>query len=227
MSKDMDVPKTLADCKKDIQFLMKYSVPEDQVEKAESVLKKYEADIIALNLLHSFYVRLPEGMDDSVMALRLLTRRQGVFLLCVSTGNGMHYLYVVNNEAAHIIGTLAEGIIDRELLDFFGYADNNEVLTLTREPEKLQEYKPYTADSKLCPSCQVAEGEFHTLGCPVEICPWCSGQLTYCNCRFTKLDIDALDKVSQIEKLLQLLEEEGRIAFKREHGPGYPIMEDE
>jgi len=223
----MDVPKTLADCKKDIQFLMKYAVPEDQIEKAEALLKRYEADVIALNLLHSFYVHLPEGTDDSVKGLRLLTRRQGVFLLCVSTGNGLHYLYVVNNEAAHIIGTLAEGIIDRELLDFFGYADNREVLAATREPEKLREYEPYTADSRLCPSCQVAEGEFHTLGCPVEICPWCSGQLTYCNCRFTKLDIDAMDKVSQIEKLRELLEETGRIAYKREHGPGYPTMEDE
>ena len=223
----MDVPKTLADCRKDIQFLMKYAVPEDQIEMAEALLKRYEADIIALNLLYSFYVHLPEGMDDSVKDLRLLTRRQGVFLLCVSTGNGMHYLYVVNNEAAHIIGTLAEGIIDRELLDFFGYADNREVLAATREPEKLREYEPYTADSRLCPSCQVAEGEFHTLGCPVEICPWCSGQLTYCNCRFTKLDIDAMDKLSQIEKLHELLEETGRIAYKREHGPGYPTMEDE
>ena len=223
----MDVPKTLAECRKDIQFLMKYSVPEDQIEMAQSVLKRYEADIIALNLLHSFYVRLPEGMDDSVKVLRLLTSRQGVFLLCVSTGNGMHYLYVVNNEAAHIIGTLAEGILDQELLDFFGYEDNREVLTLTGELEKLKEYEPYTADSGLCPSCQVAEGEFHTLGCPVEICPWCGGQLTYCNCRFTKLDIDAMDKVSQIEKLLELLEEAGRIVFKKEHGPGYPTMDDE
>ena len=223
----MDIPKTLSDCKKDIQFLMKYAVPKDQVETAESLMKKYETDIIALNLLHSFYIHLPEGRDDSVQGLRLLTRRQGVFLICVSTGNGMHYLYVVNNEAAHIIGTMAEGIIDRELLDFFGYTDNREVLALTREPEKLKEYLPVTADANLCPSCQVAEGEFHTLGCPVEICPWCNGQLTYCNCRFTRLNTDAMDKVSQIEKLLELLEEQGRIAFKKDHGPGYPTMDDE
>ena len=223
----MDVPKTLADCKKDIRFLMKYAVPEEQVEAAESLLRKYETDIIALNLLYSFYVNLPEGKDDSVIEVRFLTSCQGVFLLCVSTGNGMHYLYVVNNEAAHIIGTLAEGIIDRELLDFFGYADNKEVLALTGKPEKLKVYEPYTVDSRLCPSCQVAEGEFHTLGCPVEICPWCSGQLTYCNCRFTKLDIDSMDKISQIEKLLELLEATGRIAFKKEHSPGYPTIGEE
>lgn len=223
----MDTPKTLADRKKDIQFLMKYAVPKDEVETADALLEKYDADIIALNLLHSFYIRLPEGTDDSVNGLRLLKRRQGVFLICVSTGSGINYLYVVNNEAAHILGTLAEGIIDRELLDFFGYADNREVLALTKEPEKLQEYEPYTADSNLCPSCHAAVGEFHTLGCPVEICPWCSGQLTYCNCRFTRLDIESMDKLAQIEKLRELLEEVGRIAFKKEHAPGYPTMDEE
>jgi len=223
----MDTPKTLTERKKDIQFLMKYAVPKDEVETADALLEKYDADIIALNLLHSFYIHLPEGTDDSVNGLRLLKRRQGVFLLCVSTGSGINYLYVVNNEAAHILGTLAEGIIDRELLDFFGYADNREVLALTKEPEKLQEYKPYTADSNLCPSCHAAVGEFHTLGCPVEICPWCSGQLTYCNCRFTRLDIESMDKLAQIEKLRELLEEVGRIAFKKEHAPGYPTMDEE
>ena len=223
----MDTPKTITERKNDIQFLMKYAVPGDQVEEAETVLEKYEDDIIALNLLHSFYVYLPEAMDDSVKKLRLLTRRQGVFLLCVSTGNGLHYLYLVNKEAAHIIGTLAEGIIDRKLLDFFGFADNKEVLTLTDKPEKLQQYEPYAADSNMCPSCHVAVGEFHTLGCPVEICPWCRGQLTYCNCRFTRLGIDTMDKVSQIEKLQELLEGEGRIAFKKEHSPAYPAMDDE
>jgi len=223
----MDTPITITKRKDDIQFLMKYAVPEGQAAMAAALLERYDSDIIVLNLLHSFYVHLPEGKDDSVKTVRLLTRSQGVFLLCISTGNGLHYLYVANNEASHIIGTLAEGIVDRQLLDFFGYKNNDEVLALTAEPEKLQEYEPYTPDSDLCPSCHAAVGEFHTLGCPVEICPWCTGQLTYCNCRFTRLDTDALDKVAQIEKLQELLETEGRIAFKKEHSPGYPTMEDE
>jgi len=223
----MDTPKTLAERKKDIQFLMKYAVPEAQLKTAAALLDKYDADVIALNLLHSFYVHLPEGTDDSVVGLRILTRRQGVFLLSVTTGNAMHYLYVANREAAHIIGTLAEGILDRELLDFFGYTDNKEVLALAKDPEKLPQYEPSVADPNLCPSCHVAVGEFHTLGCPVEICPWCNGQLTYCNCRFKKLDVDNVDKLSQLEKLQELLETAGRIAFKKEHAPGYPTLEDE
>ena len=223
----MPIQKTLQERRKDIEFLMQYAVPAEQTAAAHALLDRYAADIIALNLLQSFYVHLPEGMDDSVTALRLVNRCQGVFLLCVSTGNDMHYLYLVNNEAAHIIGTVAEGIIERELLDFFGYADNREVLALIREPEKLRSYEPITDDSNLCPSCHAAVGEFHTLGCPVEICPWCNGQLTYCNCRFTRMNTEAIDKVSQIEKLLELLEEAGRIPFKKEHAPGYPTMDDE
>ena len=223
----MDIPKTIAERKDEVQFLMKYAVPEGQVDMAEALLEKYNDDIIALNLLHSFYIHLPEGKDDSVIALRLLTRRQGIFLLCVSTGNDLHYLYLVNNEAAHIIGTLAEGIGDQQLLDLLGYANNEEVLALTKKPEELQEYEPYAPDSNLCPSCYAAEEEFHTLGCPVEICPWCNGQLTYCNCRFEKLNIEAMDKLAQIEKLQELLEEAGRISFKKEHSPSYPTMEDE
>jgi len=206
---------------------MRYAVPEGEAKSAAALLDKYDADIIALNLLHSFYINLPEGRDDSVSTIRLLTRRQGVFLLCVSTGSAMHYLYLANREAAHIIGTLAEGIIDRELLDFFGYADNKAVLALTEKPGMVPEYEPLSADPDLCPSCQAAVGEFHTLGCPVEICPWCNGQLTYCNCRFTRLDVDTFDKVEHIEKLLELLEEVGRIPFKKEHAPGYPTMDEE
>ena len=223
----MDIPKTLADRKKEIQFLMKYAVPPEQMTAAELLVQRYETDIIALNLLHSFYIHLPEGTDDSVKNLRLLSSRQGVFLLCITTGNGMRYLYVANNETAHIIGTLAEGIVDREILDFFGYADNREIQILSKKLDRLPEYEPSTVDAGLCPSCQVREGEFHTLGCPVEVCPWCFGQLTYCNCRFTRLDTEALDKVSQIEELLELLEAKGRIAFTKGQGPGYPTLEDE
>jgi len=223
----MDTPKTATERKDDILFLMKYAVPEEQVHAAEVLLEKYDSDIIALNLLHSFYINLPEGKDDSVKTLRLLTRQQGVFLLCVFTGNGFSYLYLVNNEAAHIIGTMAEGIVDQQLLDFFGYANNKEVLSLTEKPETLKVYESHVHELDLCPSCHAAEGEFHTLGCPVEICPWCNGQLTYCNCRFTRLDVDTMDKIAQIEKLQELLEVEGRIAFKNEHKPGYPTMEED
>jgi hypothetical protein len=218
--------KTVAERKKEIEFLMGYAVPEAQAEAAAVLLEKYGADVIGLNLLHSFYLRLPEGSEDSVSGLRLVARRQGVFLLCVLTGNAMQYLYLVNWEGAHILGTPAEGIVEREFLDFFGFADSGAVAALTGKPESLEEYEPYSADSELCPSCHAAEGEYHTLGCPVEICPWCKGQLTYCNCRFIKLGTDSMERETEVDRLLELLEEAGRIVFRKKDSPAYPGTDD-
>ena len=50
----MENPKTITARKEDIQFLMKYAVPEGDFEAAEALLEKFESDIIGLNLLHSF-----------------------------------------------------------------------------------------------------------------------------------------------------------------------------
>ena len=66
----MDKLKTLTERKEEILFLMKYAVPESHADTAEALLNKYDSDIIALNLLHNFYISLPEGKDDSVKALR-------------------------------------------------------------------------------------------------------------------------------------------------------------
>lgn len=214
--------KTVVERKKEVEFLMQFAVPEAQTEAAATLLEKYGADVIGLNLLHSFYLRLPEGSEDSISGVRLVARRQGVFLLCILTGNAMQYLYLVNREGAHILGTPAEGIAERELLGFFGFADSGSVAALTEKPEILKEYEPYSADSDLCPSCQAAEGEFHTLGCPVEICPWCQGQLTYCNCRFIKLGIDSMERQAHVDRLLELLEEAGRIVFRKKDSLAYP-----
>jgi hypothetical protein len=35
-----------------------------------------------------------------------------------------------------------------------------------------------------------------------------------------------MEKAVQIEKLLELLEEAGRIAFQKEHAPGYPTVDE-
>ena len=152
----------------------------------------------------------------------LLARKQGVFLLCASSSSGINYHYLVNNEGAVLLGTLAEGIADHALLDFFGFKDNESFLSLGKDLSRFEEYRPSLEDRSLCSACQTAEGEYHILGCPVEICPWCNGQLTHCNCRFTWLDVENIDRESQIEKLQERLDEAGRIPFAKEHSPAYP-----
>ena len=218
----MDSFKTLKERKETIKLFIKYAVPGELAEQAAALLDKYEADIIGLNLFHSFYSCLPEGIEDAIEKLLLLARKQGVFLLCASSSSGINYHYLVNNEGAVLLGTLAEGIADKALLDFFGFKDNKSFLSLGKDLSRIEEYEPSPEDRSLCPACQTAVGEYHILGCPVEICPWCNGQLTHCNCRFTWLEVENIDRESQIEKLQERLDAEGRIPFSKEHSPTYP-----
>lgn len=91
-----------------------------------------------------------------------------------------------------------------------------------------EEYEPVNATgSKFCPVCSAAEGEYHLLGCPVEICPWCDGQLSRCSCRFAQLGVDMLEDEKELEELERLLKEKGRIPYAREQRPSYPLDIDE
>ena len=42
----------------------------------------------------------------------------------------------------------------------------------------------------ICHDCGAKPGEFHDLGCDVERCPFCGGQLISCGCRYRKLGFD-------------------------------------
>jgi len=75
---------------------------------------------------------------------------------------------------------------------------------------------------KRCYDCNCKEGEIHHLGCDMESCPWCGGQLITCGCVYKKLSINCspgtwtyshgLTKVQE-ERWLKLLEKEGRISY--------------
>jgi hypothetical protein len=56
----------------------------------------------------------------------------------------------------------------------------------------------------------------------VEVCPWCQGQLSKCNCRFEQLEVDAIDQEEELEDFVDLLTEKGRIPFERQQVPFYP-----
>ena len=218
--------QTLSERKKEIELLVQYATPRSRLQEAMEFVQKFAGDGIVLNLLHHFYSNLPEAVDDGIYKLRLLAHRQGTFLLC-ATSFSSDYLYIATPVNAIYVGRMAEGIHDEEMLEFFGFKSRQAFLEQTSDPSKLEEYVPADQDEKLCLFCRVSTGEFHTLGCPVEICPWCSGQLTHCNCRFVELGVEHLADEADIERLHERLEEAGRVPFKPEQQPGYPTMGDE
>jgi hypothetical protein len=207
----------------DIKLLMQYAVPPDDLAKASALVEKHDTDSVALNIFHAFYSYLPEGLEDAITVLRLLDRRQGTFLVCASTALA-DYLYLATTEQAEFLGLLSEGIWEEEVLAFFNHESREAFLKKHADLAAFPVYVPAHLHPDLCPVCHVADGELHILGCPVEICPWCGGQLTSCGCRFTMLGKADLKNEGQLEELLALLNKKGRLPFSaEEHRPAYPL----
>jgi hypothetical protein len=113
--------------------------------------------------------------------------------------------------------------VDTEVLAFFGFESQEAFLKVCPVVGDLVEYAAVKGKEKeICPVCGVPEGKYHLLGCTVEICPWCEGQLSHCNCRFEQLDTDDIEDVEQLEAFLGMLEAKGRIPYQKSHAPAYP-----
>ncbi len=218
--------KTLAQQKEDILLLMKYAVPAEQMVEARQLLNRYQTDIIAINLLSAFYSYLPEGLDDTVRELRLLARRQGAFLIAAITYHSA-YFYLVTVNKAEFLGDGKDGVWDKEIRDFFELGSREDFLKKTTNLTNFSEHTPAHQDEQLCPACAAADGEKHVLGCPVEVCPWCDGQLTSCHCRFEQLDRDHLLGERELAALEEKLAKKGRIPYdSAKHRPVYPTAGD-
>lgn len=219
--------QTLAQRKEATLLLMEYAVPPEQMHEARQLLDRYQDDSIASNLLHAFYSYLPEGLDDGVRELRLLARRQGTFLLAAVTFHSA-YFYLATADKAEFLGDRKEGIWDKEIRDFFQLGSREAFLKKTASLTEFPEHTPASQDENLCPACAAADGEEHVLGCPVEVCPWCDGQLTSCHCRFEQLDRDHLLSERELAALEEILREKGRIPYdSNRHRPAYPSAGDE
>lgn len=205
----------------EIKNLMEYAVPESQMEEALDLLDIYRNDRIALGLLQEFYSFLPEAKNDLVREIRLTARRQGVLLLMAVTGEA-RYFYLVSSEGVEFQGRVAEGVYDNEILDFFGYESREQLQKESREPENYEIYEPMDIDESICPACHAATGELHELGCPVEICPWCGGQMVYCSCRYDQLGVESMSSEEDICRFEEILEERGRIPYSPEQRPSFP-----
>ena len=213
-----------------IRNLMRYAVPAEQLEQALDLLLVFREDSIALMVLEEFYTYLPEGKEDHIKELRLIGRKNGMFLLAAVSQLDA-YLYLASSEGLEFHGSLKEGYLDRELRKFFGFSSSEDFELAAKNLDQFALYQPLQTIEELCPACHVAIGELHELGCPVEICPWCGGQLIHCHCRFEHLGVEEITNEQDIIRFEALLEEQGRQAYSPEQrphfadeGPGIEIL---
>ncbi len=206
--------------RKAIATVMDYAVPEQHRAEADDQLDIYRDDLIGLTLMQEFYSYLPEAKEEWIREIRLVNRKRGIFLLAVQTEEN-RYIYLVSSEGIEFQGRLEDGFLAQEVIDFFGYENTKEFLDVCSPFENLSIYEPLQVDSEICPACHAVAGEYHELGCPVEICPWCGGQLIHCNCRFEQMGIDSLTTEEELEQFEALLEERGRIPYSPEQRPTF------
>ena len=206
--------------RKAITTAMEYAVPEEGREAAEDLLEIYREDRIGLTLLQEFYNFLPGAQEEWIRELRVVNRLQGIFLLAART-ESHHFLYLVSSEGIEFQGKLEDGFLVQELIDFYGYENMAAFIESCTPFEALPIYEPLQVDGEICPACHAVVGEVHELGCPLEICPWCGGQLIHCDCRFEQMGLDGLTSEAELDQFEALLEERGRIPFSPEQRPSF------
>ncbi len=206
----------------EIVNLVRYSVLKDDRKIATDFIKKHQGNPLILSLLKEFYSALPEGIEEPVVHVATIRRRRGSSLVTVSTPEN-EYIYFVDTKRAVYICRAGEKIDEQQdILNYFDYGDGEEVI---KESQDAGKNDPQECNSLLegCPVCSASAGEVHEFGCPLEICPWCDGQLLQCNCRFDKLGVDEITDEEQLLSLFELLNEKGRIVYSKEQGLSYPL----
>ncbi|WP_339133542.1 MAG: hypothetical protein WGN25_13070 [Candidatus Electrothrix sp. GW3-4] len=210
----------LQETRRRIRELMQYAVPEKHMAQAQDLLVIFREDRLSLTVLDEFYRCLPEGQDDWVKELRLVARKAGIFLLAAVTSLDA-YLYLISSEGIEFHGSMQEGYLDKDLLCFFEFSSSEQFCQQAQHLEDLPFYEPIQTDFATCPSCHAATGEEHELGCPVEVCPWCGGQLIHCECRFAQLDLEELATEQDLIRFEELLQQKGRLVYTPEQRPTF------
>lgn len=205
----------------EIGLFIQYCVAESEIPDAVQLVKNYQSNELILRLLKMHYSTLPEAREEPVVKIAELMHHQGVYLFVVSCTN-YSYIYAISSENVLFLAEYRSEISE-EILNFFGYASQKDFLNACPPIQELEEYR---GDDKRglhrCPACGVEEGEMHLLGCVVEVCPWCDGQLCSCNCRFEQLETEEIEDEEQLDSFIDLLDEKGRIPYSRTHSPAYP-----
>jgi hypothetical protein len=207
----------------EVKLLIKYAVSAQDRDKADSFAEKYQNNRVAVILLKEYYSFLPEAREEAVIRIVRIDMHQGVFMLGVSTDNH-EYLFFATEEEAGCLGEYQEPVGDEEIFTFFGYSDKESFLQNHPSMAEFEDFETVLSTNEaFCPVCSTAVGEHHHLGCPVEVCPWCLGQLSKCNCRFEQLDKEEMEGVEDLERFEAILDEKGRIRFEPGQGPSYPV----
>ncbi len=205
-----------------LMLFIKYGIKKQDLQIAEDTINSYAKNPMVLRVLYDFYSRMPECREEAASKVNKIVSRQAMYLLGVTTEN-FEYLFFYNGEESFYLGEKKDGIEDSEILNYFGYTSNKDFLKQQTTSSTLPVSSLSDKESKtFCPACSVAEGEIHQLGCPVETCPWCEGQLSYCNCRFDKLGVGEIVGESELDLLEIILNEKGRIPFSKGESPAYP-----
>lgn len=221
----MSVTQPLDKLIKEIKLFIHYAVPENEVGIACALVERYRNHRRILNLLRAYYVALPDAKEEAVVRVSELVQRQGAFLFVLTTTTTAH-LYAVSMDEVVWLGEYA-GELSLELLEFWGLSDQVDLSNICVPVSALEDYSGGGKSKRgECPACGVEEGEYHLLGCLVEICPWCEGQLSKCNCRFEQLEVDTIANEEQLQHFLELLTAKGRIPFQQNQAPFYPGTSD-
>ena len=213
----------------DLQLLIEYGVLPEEKEQALQVYEKYRHSPVAVSLLRCYYSDLPEAREEMAVDLKIVASRQG-FDLVVLQSTRHDYLYLHADDRALLLGEFKDGIRDESILSYFQFRSRDDFWEKTgTSPAHLPSmHAPASAASpRVCVACGVAAGELHILGCPVEQCPWCEAQLSYCNCRFDQLGVTQIDDDEQLDRFEVVLERKGRIPFAAGQNPSYPTAGDD
>jgi len=205
----------------EITLYVKFCVTEEEFSEAMALVERYKDNELALRLFKEYYSTLPEAHEEAVLKISELIHHQGVYLFVVVC-TSHSYVYVASAE--HILYLAQyQKEITKEVLTFFGYSSQKEFLATCIPVEDLKVYgKDEKGKGEPCRACGVEVGELHLLGCIVEICPWCDGQLSSCNCRFEQLKTEEIESEEQLETFIDMLSEKGRIPYVVNHSPAYP-----
>ncbi len=205
----------------EIELLVPYAVPVEDHKTAFDLLEKYKEDTFALGVIKDFYTTLPDALEEALVKISVVEEKEQVFLLLLGTTDH-YYLYLTNDEGGLFLGEWKDGLLDKHVLSFFDYPDAKGFKKVNSSMEGCREYRSLERmDEEVCPSCGVKTSSLHTLGCPVEVCPWCGGQLNHCNCRFEQLGVEELDDEKKLAEFEGKLEKKGRIAYAKEQRPTF------